>query len=77
MNKFERFMVTACPWLFGSACILVGLLVAGSDKRLDARMTWVVMICSGFILFTLHGVNTILLQILKALEGQKNKREEG
>ena len=34
-------------------------------------MIWVVLICSGFILMTLYGLMTVLLQILKTLEQDK------
>ena len=73
MSTFERFMVTACPWLFGAICIVVGLLIAATDGRTDARIICVVMICSGFILLTLYGIITVLLQMLKALEGLKKE----
>ena len=75
MSRFERFIVTACPWLFGSICIVAGLLVAATGKP-EARTLWVIMICSGFILMTLYGITTVLLQLLKAIENQNKKPEE-
>ena len=70
MTRFERFVCTACPWLFGAVCTVAGLIVAARHKP-EESMIWVVLICSGFILMTLYGLMTVLLQILKTLEQDK------
>ena len=69
MSRFERFVVTVCPWLFGSVCFVVSLLVGA--VRPEARTIWVVTMCSGFILLTLHGAITVLLQFLKTMDTQQ------
>jgi hypothetical protein len=76
MSKFERFVCTACPWLFGAVCIVAGLIVAARHKP-EESMIWVVMICSGFVLMTLYGIITVQLQILKSLEQQKKESSSG